>query len=213
MLFILLFMVVVIALLVAGVFAAIAGSGAKERQEQEAAERLRRIQEATQQLQVHLDQARLPLYQGALPLMLKQKESPLLCAAAVLAEERAVRTYDGTTLRLHKGISSTSGTSQSHGVLKAIDSGQLVLTNKRLVFVGALRTTSTDLSKLLNAEVFLDSMRVNRQGKAKAETYITENPVAYTIMINVLASNQVKEITSDALLLRDNVNININQIG
>jgi hypothetical protein len=145
--------------------------------------------------------------------MLKQKESPLLCSAAVLAEERAVRTYDRATVRLHKGISSTSGTSESHGVLKAIDSGQLVLTNKRLVFVGALRTTSTDLGKLLNAEVFLDSMRVNRQGKAKAETYITENPVAYTIIINVLASNQVKEITSDALLLRDNVNININQIG
>ena len=107
----------------------------------------------TQELQAHINERRLPLYKGVLPLILKPKEVPLMCAAAVLAEERAVRTYDGTTMRCHKGVSSTSGTTQSHGVLKPIDSGQLVLTDKRLVFVGALRTTSTDLTKLLRAEV------------------------------------------------------------
>jgi hypothetical protein len=145
--------------------------------------------------------------------MLKQHESPLLCAPAVLAEERAVRSYDGTTVNLHKGISSTTGTSQSQGVLKAIDSGQLVLTTKRLVFVGALRTASTDLRKLIRAEVFADSIRVNREGKSKAETYLTDNPVAYSIIINLLATDPIAEVSSDALLIRDNVTINLNQIG
>ena len=205
---------VIVLLIIAGNFAAISSGGTKERQQQQeaAAERLRRMQETTEQLQAHLNQARLPLYQGALPLILKPKECPLLCANAVLAEERAVRTYDGTTVRLGKGCSSTSGTSQSHGVLKPIDSGHLVLTNKRLIFVGSLRTTATDLGKLLSAEVFDDSMRVNRHGKAKAETYITQDPVAYSIIINVLARIPVREITGDAVMLGDNVNINLNKI-
>ena len=192
------------------VFAVKAHNEQQERQKREAAERLRRIRETTEKLQDHLNRGLLPLYQGTLPLVLKQNEYPLACAPATLSEERAVRIYKGTTLR-GKYVSSTSGVSRSYGELQTIDSGQLVLTNKRLVFVGALRTSTTDLSKLVNVELFSDAIRVHRQGKQKAEIYNTENPTAYKIMVEVLAKTSIKGATEDALLLENVVNLNLNQ--
>jgi hypothetical protein len=105
----------------------------------------------------------------------------VLCVlpAINLLEPRAVRrssgTYGGPTIRLMKGLSFRfgSGTSQSESFdeLRHIDSGTLVLTTKRLAFLGDLRTTSAELGDLIGIHAFADGIKVHRARKQRAEHY------------------------------------------
>jgi hypothetical protein len=74
-----------------------------------------------------------------------------------------------------KGLSFRfgSGTSQSESFdeLRHIDSGTLVLTTKRLAFLGDLRTTSAELGDLIGIHAFADGIKVHRARKQRAEHY------------------------------------------
>jgi hypothetical protein len=96
-----------------------------------------------------------------------------------LLEPRTVRrscsAYGGPTVRVMKGLSFRfgSGTAQSESFdeLRHIDHGTLVITNKRLAFLGQVRTTSTELGDLIGVHAFADSIKVHRERKQRAEHY------------------------------------------
>jgi hypothetical protein len=63
------------------------------------------------------------------------------------------------------------------GELRVIDFGALVLTSKRLAFLGSMRTNSVDLCDLISLQPYSDGIAVHRERKQKAETYMLTRPL------------------------------------
>ena len=102
-----------------------------------------------------------------------------------LMELRAVRysrgAYGGPTIRPSKGLSfrlgGAAGRSESVDELRAIDFGTLVLTSKRLAFLGSMHTNSVDLCDLISLQPYSDGIALHRERKQKAETYVLTRPL------------------------------------
>lgn len=115
------------------------------------------------------------------PIILKKGEEIFLLLNNIsLLEPRAVRTtvggYGGPTFRVAKGVSfrlgGVSARSESHEELRNIDKGTLVLTNKRLIFIGSKRTTNIALNKIIALEPYKDGVASQRENKQKTEYFI-----------------------------------------
>ena len=115
------------------------------------------------------------------PIILKKNEEPSIIMNNIsLHEPRAVRQtiggYRGTSVRVAKGVSFRVGgmkaRSESHEELRNIDQGSLVLTNKRLIFIGSKRTTNIDLRKIVAIEPYRDGISSQRENKQKTEYFI-----------------------------------------
>jgi hypothetical protein len=120
---------------------------------------------------------------GEVPNIALNEGEDVLCvfAGTTLLEPRAVRTwrsnYGGPSFRIAKGVSfrlgASSGVSESHEEMRAVDIGTLILTNERLSFVGSRRTIDVPLEKIIDVdnEGYSDWLRLNRQGKQKTECF------------------------------------------
>jgi hypothetical protein len=84
-------------------------------------------------------------------------------------EHRTVSTrinYGGTTARIKimKGVYYSTGSVKVQSVkseeLRQIDSGQLYLTNKRIIFVGDKKSTNIKLDKILEVNPYRDSVEI-----------------------------------------------------
>jgi hypothetical protein len=111
-----------------------------------------------------------------------------------LMELRAVRhsirrgrsAYGGPTIRLARGLSVRLGASDSTGhsvsesvdELRQIDNGTLVLTTKRLAFFDSLRTNNSSLDDLIGVKDVGNGIKVHRERKQKAETYLLTSPLS-----------------------------------
>ena len=113
-------------------------------------------------------------------VMLKKNETPIYAVYDVtLREPRAVRKstggYGGASIRIAKGVTlhtgRTGSTSQSHDEIKDIDRGKLLITNKRLIFLGNNRTTNIDLNKIVAITSTKDMIQVQRSNKQKPEYF------------------------------------------
>jgi hypothetical protein len=97
-----------------------------------------------------------------------------------LFEPRAVRRsrsyYGGPTIRLAKGLSLRLGAgvsqSESSHELRNIDQGTLVLTTKRLAFMGSVRTSNVRFDDIIGINFYTDGIQLHRERKERAETYI-----------------------------------------
>jgi hypothetical protein len=94
---------------------------------------------------------------GPAPLALDSDEQAVVVLPDVeLFEPRAIRRsrsyYGGHSIRLAKGLSLRLGTgmsqSESQEELRNIDQGTLVLTTKRLAFMGSLRTSGKPVTMI-----------------------------------------------------------------
>ena len=125
-----------------------------------------------------------PILETSPSVMLKKGEIPFLSLNNVMLKEpRSVRVthggYAGPRIRVAKGISFGLGTfgakSESHEEIRVIDQGNLLLTNKRLVFSGGKRSTNIQLKKVLSIDPFDDGIAVRRDGKQKTEYFVGLN--------------------------------------
>ena len=131
---------------------------------------------------------------GSVPAGFDHDEQVLCVLPGVdLLELRAVRrsirrgrsVSGGPTIRLARGLSIRLGASGSTGVsesesfdeLRQIDHGTLVLTTKRLAFLGSLRTNNTSLDDLIGVKDVGNGIQVHRERKQKAETYLLTSPL------------------------------------
>ena len=55
--------------------------------------------------------------------------------------------------------------------MKEIDTGTLVITNKRVVFVGIKKTVSIDLRKIFSINIFKDGISIQRENKKRIEYF------------------------------------------
>jgi predicted amidophosphoribosyltransferase len=97
----------------------------------------------------------------------------------ILLEPRAVRTstggYGGGSVRVAKGVNirlgGAQGQSSSRDVLTQIDSGKLILTNKRIVYTGKLKSSNIPFSKIMNLTTYSDALKVQIESRAKPQYF------------------------------------------
>jgi hypothetical protein len=140
-----------------------------------------------------LENGRIPInYNGQSPVILKKDEVISIIMENInLQEPRAVRqtqaAYGGPTIRVAKGVSfrmgGASARSESHEEIRVIDNGKLVLTNKRLIFIGSKRTVNIDLRKIMAIVPYKDGIESQRENKQKPEyfTGTDKHTINYTI--------------------------------
>lgn len=122
------------------------------------------------------------------PVLLQAGERLVFVFNAItLREPHSVSTgyYGGPSLHVAKGLTIRTGAfrAQSHEELKDIDSGTLSLTNRRLIFAGALHSVEVALTKLTSIEAYADAIAIRRAGREKTQLFFGLGEVAYTFAV------------------------------
>ncbi len=129
-------------------------------------------------------------------LILKKNEILHLHESPVhLLEERS-RSYTyksqsmGFRIKVAKGVYLTprvggGSIKQTETKIEKIDTGELYLTSKRLVFIGEKKTVSIPLKKIFAVEQFADAIKIGREGKQKAEYFTTESPLKWAVFLRI----------------------------
>jgi hypothetical protein len=124
-------------------------------------------------------------------LMLKTDEKAYLQDEVSLHEIRSVRksTRGGSAIRVAKGvyIGGSSGTSRGYDEIREIDHGQLVLTNKRVIFDGVANSRDIRLDKIISVTEYLDGIEVAIEGRGKSQIYKgINNPYIWKSLIHYI---------------------------
>lgn len=152
------------------------------------------------------------------PMIMKKGETVTIVMNNIsFMESRSVRQtiggYGGPSFRVAKGVSfrfgGVSARSVSHEELKKIDRGSLVLTNKRLAFLGSMRTINIDLRKIVAIEPYKDGIGSQRENKQKTEYFTgTQNTV-----LNFTKNGRNVSIPLNGVVLRAAVMGNISKLS
>ena len=116
-----------------------------------------------------------------------RKNEELICILndISLLEPRTVRSgiYGGPSFRIARGMYVRLGAfrSESHEEIQQVDKGTLVLTNKRLVFLGSKRTLEIDLRKILSMEPYSDALGVRISGKTRTIYFSGMDKTKFTL--------------------------------
>lgn len=68
------------------------------------------------------------------------------------------------------GVSTSVGESQE--VIKNVDRGQMIITNKRFIFSGAKRNVDVNISQIISVTTYSNGIKLQRKGKKKSEYFI-----------------------------------------
>jgi hypothetical protein len=118
------------------------------------------------------------------PIILhKDEETICVLPNIYLNEARAVRVsrggYGGTSFRVAKGVSLRLGQfgsqSESHPEIRKIDQGTLVITNKRFVYCGSIKTVDIALSKIVQIDPFDDGINLHKENREKTQIFTWTN--------------------------------------
>ena len=111
-------------------------------------------------------------------LMLKKGEKLIFDVPNVeLCEERSIKMkggHQGFSIRIMKGVSYRFGSFEGGREMKVvpIDSGNFILTNKRIVYSGETAQRDFSLSKINTIDVIENGITLSRAGKTKTEYYL-----------------------------------------
>ncbi len=112
-------------------------------------------------------------------LILKKDETAHASLPAFLMEERVTsRQYTGSSkgisVPIVKGIRFNVGAQrgQSHSITESVcvSEGYFIITNKRLVFSGTRKSVSSDLSKLLDMQIYSNALQFSVTSRQKPTT-------------------------------------------
>ncbi|HVC76668.1 MAG TPA: hypothetical protein VND96_09150 [Candidatus Micrarchaeaceae archaeon] len=123
-------------------------------------------------------------------LVLKPKEIAAVEVPATLCRFKTKTEFvggsHGVSIPLGHGfryrVSSFRGHPVQSEYLAHLDTGKLVVTNTRLVFLGTKREVSVPIAKLLQIEPYSDALGIAREGKETKDVYLVPNP-AYVLQI------------------------------
>jgi hypothetical protein len=124
--------------------------------------------------------AKINLVSGDPPIaLLDQERAVLVMPKCMLWEPKAVRIsrggYGGTSFRIAKGFWVHTGrsrsSSQSFDKLQPTDQGTLVVTNKRIAFLGTLKTICVELNSIISIDPYADGIGIHLRNKQKVECF------------------------------------------
>ena len=124
-------------------------------------------------------------------LLLKKDETAYLSDMAMLLEmgKYTISNRGGGAVSVARGIyiGGTSGKSRSYDELRQKDSGELVLTNKRLIFDGQANTREIPLEKILSVANHFDAIEIACEGKVKSFIFSDiNNPILWKALIHYI---------------------------
>ena len=132
----------------------------------------------------------MPIFTGDIPALLMNKEYPVLVLNCDLYEERNHRNFYGGSVSVAKGVSLFAGQSRSKGELQKLDNGSLIITDKRLIFIGNKRNTNTEYDKLLSLECYDNCVTLHKIGKSKSEVFFTPAAEAIKYLVDIFLKYQ-----------------------
>ena len=123
------------------------------------------------------------------PAELKDNEEAYLSIPDIILSEPQIskKTSFETSFKLSKGVTVKSGAKKTTSAplkkLKEIDTGTLVITNKRVIFVGIKKTVSIDLRKIFSINIFKDGISIQRENKKRIEYFTGTDQHTLTFVI------------------------------
>lgn len=140
------------------------------------------------------DKKALPVIKSS--IFLEKDENAFLEELTELKETRAIRKYSGgmrgVGFRVAKGVyigaGGRSGTSESHQEWRTIDRGNLIITNKRLVFNGNKENRTVPLKKIISVDVTLDLIEVAVEARNKTMIFSVKNGYIWGAVMNIVKS-------------------------
>ena len=139
-----------------------------------------------------------PLTEIDTSLLLEKGEAAYFEITSTLSETRAERRHQsifaGKRNKNSTFFGGSTGRSKSHQVLTVIDSGRLILTNKRLAFDGNKTNRNIKLDKLMSITIVSnffssDQIEISIEGRQKSMYFSTPNTQKYRKLI-MLARQQ-----------------------
>jgi len=127
-------------------------------------------------------------------LFLNEGEQAILQELSNFSETRSVtqNTGGGLGFRVSKRVylRSYQGRSESHKEWRQIDNGQLVLTNKKLVFTGMKESRNILLKDIVSVIVFNNSIEVVSEKRSKALVFSVESPFIWHKAISIIRTEK-----------------------
>lgn len=129
------------------------------------------------------------IFNGEVNLLLKKGEKVVYKSFnnVILKEPKSVRVsnsvHAGSGHRRGNrsfGYGASKSVSESHEVVKQIDVGQIIITNKRFIFTGAKRNIDVNISQITGITPYNDAFILQRKNKQKPEYFLNVNGHAFT---------------------------------
>jgi len=163
---------------------------AKEKKKREEEHKNLLKEEAKKLVEIIKSEKRLTKIQPS--VFLDAGETAFLEESSVLFETRAVRksTGAGIGFRVMKGVhvGGYQGQSESHQEMKSLDSGNLIITNKKLIFRGSKENRAIPLSKIMGLKMYSDAIEIASSSRQKGSTFSVNNPYIWNVVVYVLRS-------------------------
>jgi len=127
------------------------------------------------------------------PLKLKRGERALAVLPVRLARQQTRTQFVGGSHGVsfpigHTGIRYRVGSYHGHPiqtqVMNTLDTGTLEITDQRIAFIGALKSTSVALEKILHVECYSDALALFREGRENPDFFLTDQPKYALFMLN-----------------------------
>jgi len=109
-------------------------------------------------------------------LVMQKSETGYWSEPAILAEKKVIRRrYEGgshgVSFRVMKGVSYRVGGHRGHAVsetgLVPVSDGELIVTNKRIIFRGDGKVFAIKLNKILDIQIFTNGLQFSENNRAK----------------------------------------------
>jgi len=129
----------------------------------------------------------------ASPMVLKPGEEAYVVLGAHLARYQSHTTFVGGSQGVsipigHTGIRYRVGSFHGQPIqriaLTAVDTGQLILTNRRVAFIGPQKSVLTPLEKIVHIEQYTDGLAVFQEGKENPDYYLVSSPAYFLLYLN-----------------------------
>ncbi|MBI1823987.1 MAG: hypothetical protein HY200_07975 [Nitrospirae bacterium] len=141
----------------------------------------------------------IPLSKLDTPMILKKGEEAYYVVTGVaLFEEKISRKSTrgegiGLSIRLIKGVTLHPSLFQSHPVIgkemMKIDEGKLVITNKRIVFMGTSKDLAAEYKKILGVTPNAEGFQIEREGRKTEELLKMTDPVTPLVYITYIINH------------------------
>lgn len=96
-----------------------------------------------------------------------------------------------TGIRYRVGTFRATPVSQED--LATLDRGTLVLTNQRIVFIGALKSLTCPLERIMNVDSYKDGIALFKEGRENADLFLCQSPLEFLMYLNHLLEHRSLE--------------------
>jgi hypothetical protein len=146
-------------------------------------------------------QRRIPIIDLALlpSLNLNEDEYPILSQVASIYGEAISGEYQGVSLPMGYGTYYDTGKTKITSSLRIVDSGELILTTRRIIFIGHTHNISADLNAILGIQFDTETITINRTDQPRADIFYCGGGTAFYMATSFLKKHSVSKEKDNTL--------------